>query len=388
MDTYEYKRSLSGISDNWHTIELPNDIFKNVSSDFSDIRVFGLTKDNDTVEAPYLLKQNQPKRSSKQINFEILNRSITTKGSFVTYKVPRNQTINQIRLFFQENNFDRLVSLEGSQNLDNWFTIVDDYRILSIKNELTSYDFTTIKFPNSKYQYYRVFIKGNKAPEVKNAQVSLQEIQEGNYNTYAIKSVHRREQKQNKRTIIDLDLQMPVPLSYIKIKAKNDFDYYRPIRIEYLQDSVQNEKGWRYNYRNVTSGILNSFEENEFNFYSTITNKVRLIIDNQDNEELDIETIKVKGFSHELIVRFTTPATYFLTYGNEDINKPSYDLQYMTETVPEKLIELQLGAEEIIPKNQLEVVEPLFKNKIWLWAVMGVVIILLGGFTLMMMKKK
>ena len=60
----------------------------------------------------------------------------------------------------------------------------------------------------------------------------------------------------------------------------------------------------------------------------------------------------------------------------------------MKERVPEKLVKIQLGPEQIIPKNQERTVEPLFKNKIWLWAIMFVVIALLGGFTLMMMKKK
>ncbi|MHA7058121.1 DUF3999 family protein [Aquimarina sp. M1] len=388
MEQYKYKRSLSGISDTWHTLELPNEIFNDVSYDFSDIRVFGITKENDTVEAPYLLKQNKPIRTSKKVNFETINRSITARGSFVTYKVPMDQTINQIRLFFQEDNFDQLISLEGSQNLEEWFTIVDNYRVLSIKNELTSYNFTTINFPSAKYRYYRVFIKGNNAPEVKNAQVTLQGIQEGSYHTYTVKSIQVKNQKQLKNTIVDIDLPLPVPVSYIRIEATNDFDYYRPMRIEYLHDSLQNANGWRYDYRNIASSVLTSFEKNEFHFQSTITNALRLTIDNQDNEQLDVETIEVKGFSHELIMRFTTPADYFLTYGNSNVNKPSYDIQYMTETVPRVLKKLKLGAVENISKTPVKVVKPLFENKIWLWAVMLLIIILLGGFTFMMMKNK
>ncbi|WP_378176850.1 DUF3999 family protein [Aquimarina sp. SS2-1] len=388
MNTYDYKRPLSGITDNWHVVELPDEIFKKISSDFSDIRIFGITKEIDTIEAPFLLKQNQPKNYSKKIDFEMINRSKNTQGTFVTFKVPIDQTINQIRLFFQEMNFDRLLALEGSQNLDNWFTIVDNYRILSIQNESATYDFTTINFPNSKYQYYRVFVKGSDAPQINSAQVTLKEEVKGNYKIYNIKSVNTQEEKQSKRTVIDIELDNHVPVSYLKVNIKNNFDYYRSFRIEYLQDSIQKDNGWRYDYRNITSGILNSFEKNEFNFRSIITNRLRLTIDNQDNEALDIEAIEVKGFSHELLVRFTTPADYFLIYGNKNVLKPSYDLRYVTKVVPEKLTKVRLGAEENIPKSPKEIVEPLIKNKVWLWAVMGVVILLLGGFTLMMMKKK
>ena len=386
IETYQYKRNLLGISDTWHTIKLSDDIFKNVSSDLSDIRIYGISKEKDTIEAPYILKENQPKSFSKQVSFEIINKSTTDEGSFITLKIPSDQTINQIELFFQQDNFDKVLALEGSQNMEDWYTIVDDYRVLSLKNELTSYDFTKVKFPNSKYQYYRVFIKGNKVPEIRNARITLKETQEANYNVYFTKSVQLKQEKQY--SIIDVQLQTSVPVSFIKIEDNNDFDYYRPVRIEYLKDSVLKENGWRYRYQDLTSGILNSIEENEFRFSNTITSRIRVVIDNQDNEPLRIGAIQVKGYTYELIARFTSPATYYLTYGNANASKPSYDLKYLSGKVPEEFKPLRLGVKEIIEKQNPKVVEPLFKNKIWLWTVMGVIIALLGGFTLMMMKKK
>ncbi|RKN00504.1 DUF3999 family protein, partial [Aquimarina sp. BL5] len=311
-----------------------------------------------------------------------------SKGSFITFKISSDQAINQIKLFFKEDNFDRLVNLEGSQNLKEWYSIVDSYRILSIRNELTAYTFTSLKLPDSKHQYYRLFVNGTNAPELKNAQITLKETTEGDYKMHTIKSMRTQEKKQNRSTVIDIDLQTAVPVSYIKIEGGNDFDYYRSVRIEYLRDSIKTEKGWRYNYQNLSSGILNSIEENEFRSNSKITNKLRVIINNQDNEPLTIGAIQIKGYTHELITRFTTPATYFLVYGNAKIGKPSYDLQYMSNIVPEKLKTIELGTEKRIEKKGEKVVAPLFENKIWLWAVMGIIIALLGGFTLMMMKKK
>ncbi|MDH7444361.1 hypothetical protein [Aquimarina sp. 2201CG14-23] len=113
-----------------------------------------------------------------------------------------------------------------------------------------------------------------------------------------------------------------------------------------------------------------------------------MIIDNQDNEPLTIDTIQLKGYTYELITRFTKPATYYLTYGNNKAHQPSYDLQYVSERVPKELKILQVGIEEPIQQKEVEATESLLKNKIWLWAVMLIVILLLGGFTFSMMKKK
>jgi len=354
--------------------------------DLSDLRIYGVTKDNDTVEAPYVLRQNQEKSLDKNIVFKYVNKSTTQKGSYITFKVTHEATINQIRLDFESDNFDRLIRVEGSQNLKDWRTVVDDFRVLSIKNKSINYAFTTVNFPDAKYAYFRVFTKGKNAPQVKKATITLQESEKANYNTYAVKSIKTKEQ--DKKTIINIDLKTAVPISYIRIEDTNEYDFYRSIRIKYLRDSTKINKEWKYNYQNLAFGTLNSIEKNEFKFHSTITSKIQVIIDNQDNEPLDIGAIVIKGYRHELITRFTKSAKYYLAYGNKNVSKPSYDLQYLSDKIPEDPKLVQLGIEEVIERKDQKVITPLFENKIWLWIVMGIVIVLLGGFTLSMMKKK
>ena len=388
IDSYDYKRELSGITDSWYKITLPDALFEKVQPTFSDIRIYGVTKEKDTIEAAYVLKQKKGKISNKKIDFDYLNRSSNSQGSFVTFKLPVDEAINQIQLFFEEDNFDRLVKIEGSHHLKKWYTIVDDYRVLSIKNELTNYNFSNVKLPDSKYAYFRILVKGDNAPKVMKAEISLQEVTQANYKKYDTKSVSIKENKQKKTTVIDIDLHTAVPISYISIKDNNDFDFYRPLRIEYLRDSSKTQKGWRYNYQVIRSGTLNSIEENEFKFENQITDRLRIHISNRDNQPLDITGVDVKGNVHHLEARFTAPASYFLVYGNENAKAPSYDIQYMSDRVPEALKEIQLGDEKGIEKAAIIPVEPLFENKVWLWIVMGIVILLLGGFTVMMMKKK
>ena len=56
-DEYQYKRAINGIADDWHTINLPAEITSKANSELHDIRIIGFTENNDTIEAPYLLKQ-------------------------------------------------------------------------------------------------------------------------------------------------------------------------------------------------------------------------------------------------------------------------------------------------------------------------------------------
>ncbi|MGS0524577.1 hypothetical protein ACU8V7_04590 [Zobellia nedashkovskayae] len=61
LSTYEYKQELKGISEQWHTMTLSNQVFHNTNDNLSDIRVYGLTE-SDTLEAPYILKVASEKK--------------------------------------------------------------------------------------------------------------------------------------------------------------------------------------------------------------------------------------------------------------------------------------------------------------------------------------
>ena len=133
---------------------------------------------------------------------------------------------------------------------------------------------------------------------------------------------------------------------------------------------------------------MNSIEKNEFTFESVLASRLKVSIENQDNQPLDIKDASVKGYVHELIARFAEKGNYYLAYGNEQANIPVYDIVNTMNNIPISLISLSLGNEVSIPKKATDKISPLFENKIWLWAVMGIIIIVLGGFTLKMMSKK
>lgn len=388
MDRYSYKRELKGVSEQWHKIVLPDGVFGKVSQDLADIRVFGVTTASDTIEAPYLLRLTTGNTSVKKVAFNTLNASHGDKGHYFTFEIPTSEPINQIDLDFRQKNFDWRVRLEGSQSQREWLTILEDYRILSIRNEATDFRFTRLTFPNSKYRFFRLIIESNEKPELVTASISQQETQEGTYRNYPVKFMDAKDNRQTKQTEIDVELPFPVPVSHIKVAVRDTFNYYRPLVIRYLVDSVKTEQGWRHNYQTLTTGTLNSMEENEFATASRTVQKLKVLIENKDNQPLTIEDVQVKGYLHELVVRFTAEnASYFLTYGNKTATKPRYDIGHFSNRIPEELATLELGNEQIIEKEAYPALTPLFENKIWLWAIIGVTVVLLGWFSVSMMRK-
>ena len=388
INQYDYKRELNGISEQWHKVILPNDIFGKVSQNLSDIRIFGIKENNDTIEAPYLLRLMNEKRSSKEVAFKILNTSYNKNGYYFTFEIPSREPINQVKLKFKQKNFDWRVKIEGSQNQKEWFTVTENYRILSIKNDITDFQFTKLTFPSSRYRFFRLLIDSKEKPDLKVASISEQEVANGLLRHYPIKKIDTKENKQSKQTEIAVGLQLPVPVSNIKINILDSFDYYRPMTIKYVTDSFKTENGWKYNYRTLTSGTLNSIENNEFDFNSMTLQRLKIIIHNQDNEALTFGSIEVNGVVHELVARFTESANYFLTYGNKKGVRARYDIGRFRNKIPKTLTEIKIGDEQTIKKAKTSVIEPIFKNEYWLWAIMILIILLLGWFSLMMIRKK
>lgn len=385
LDTYDYKMQLSSVDSLWHTVELPEAVYGVISQNMNDIRLYGVTE-NDTLEAPYLMKVGEGDYKRKVVDFKILNKTSNAKGHYFTYEIPTIEPINLIRLDFENENFDWKIILEGSQNQNEWFTILDDYRILSIQNEQTDYTFNTLKFPDAKYRYYRILIKTLEKPELSNARIIVDKKTKDKFEQFTVFNLEVTQK--GKKSILDIDLKKRLPVSYLKINISDETDYYRNFTVEYLLDSVQIEKGWRYNYRELFYGTLNGIEKNEFTFNTTLAHKLRVHIENNDNQPLIIAGVTAKRYVHELHARFSKPATYYLAYGKTNDRKPQYDIVQAGVKIPSELSVLNLGKAQKIPKKAVAIQAPLFENELWLWLVMCLVILVIGGFTIKMMQKK
>ena len=149
---YRYKRDLKGISTTWHSVLLPNELFKTAQRGLADLRIYG-AKGKDTVEVPYILKQNTEQVTDKEIAFTTINQTKNEHGFFYTFQTSAPTSINQIKLAFKQENFDWKVKLEGSNDNKEWFTVLNDYRILSIKNK-PSESFISLNLSNIYIHLY------------------------------------------------------------------------------------------------------------------------------------------------------------------------------------------------------------------------------------------
>ncbi len=383
---YQYKRALSQNTESWNKIELPVVIYGQITPDLRDLRIIGTTADDKTVEAPYILSGNAGKSAASLLQFEIINKSSTDRGYYYSFRAKKQSTINTIKLTFLEQNFDWKIKLEGSTDLQNWFTVIEDYRIVSLDNEKVDFTFTNIIFPESEYKYYRIFIPASKQPSLITAGFQYSNQMKKKLTEYPAFSLTKEVDEKAKLSVYFVTLPHTIPLAAVKIEAANKIDYYRIVNIEYLVDSINSEKGWIYNYRTITSSMLTSVDSSAIKVPETFTRNLKITIEENDNVPLDILNVKAYSYRHELFTRITTPARYSLYYGNENATKPIYDLENFENKIPENMPFLTLGNEQklITDKNDNSIS---IINKWWLWTVLGVVMLLLLVFSLKMLRE-
>ncbi len=388
IKNYKFSRELKDVTNQWHSITLPDEIYGKLENQLHDIRIYGLDENDSLFEVPYVFRSVTESGTPENLIFKRINESKNNRGFFFVFEVSKLAEINDVDLEFSDQNFDWLVDLEGSQEQTDWFTIIEDYRILSIKNDLTNYQFTKLKFQKSKYKYYRLLVKSKAKPELTSAQLQLDVrpiVLTQNVKTSNFKITH---DKLNKRSIVQINLEQAVPISLLKINVLANYDYFRPIIIKYVTDSVKSGNSWVYSYTDVVSGTLSSLENNEFSFSGNIAKSIQVIIENQDNISLNISDVVVKGVSHVLSARFDQKGQYFLCYGNPNALKPNYDIEQFTANIPKNITEIALGKEVITKQIEPKVSRPLFENKLWLWVVISVTIGLMAWVTLRMMRNR
>lgn len=386
QDTFNYRRPIKGIKDTWHRIALPDEFYGKLENPFSDLRILGLTNDGDTVEAPYILEVAKSQEFMELIPHSSLNFVSRDGYYYFTLRALDEPVINHIDLTFDEYNFHWEVRLEGSQNQADWYTILHDYQIMSIREDYADYSFTELYFPDCSFRYYRIGIPTDQLPSVAQAGLWRHVREQGIVKEYL--PIDMKVKQKGKQTIVDLEFKDAVPIDWLEAKIKTDYDYYRPCSVYYASGDSLPEKEQLRNYQLAAQDVISSVKLSGIPWENAHISKFwRLIIENFDNEPLDFDSVKCSGPQHSLVARFTSKADYFLYYGNDAIESPFYDLNYFTEKIPEELKTLSLGEEESLILPEV-IEEPFLTSRWWLWALMGLVILMLGVFTLRMVKSQ
>lgn len=378
---FTYERKISDVTQpGWYQLTLPDAVFPKLRPDFADIRIFA---SNDTIEVPYMLKIAEDEVTRTAITLKPFNQSRKGSAYYFTVKLNRTEPVNAVTLEFDQENYDSEVVVEGSNNQQEWFKLHTS-RIISIANSPVNYRYNHVHFPNTNFTFLRFTI-------LKGAALKLNEVKF--YQTTTTKGAFTEVANTLRANTIDkqsefyLTFNQPVLLSRLSIEPAPAQQFYRSVQIDWLADSITSEKGVHYNYQTLYTGVISSFQQDTFQFTPQVVHKIRITIYNQDNPP--IQLTKVMGWTPQVtLVTRLQPGAYTLRYGAANVFHPNYDIDHFIKDIPETVPKLQLSSELKPQQSTVAESNPWFKNKIWMWAAIGLIVAILGFFTMRMMREQ
>ncbi len=387
---FRYKRTLEADSIGWNKIYIPPQLEVKCKPGFADLRILALQKNGDTVEAPYVIKYPGNQVVVNNVALKILNRSAANGSYYYTFEKTGKYTIEQIELSFENKNFDYRVILEGSHNQQEWFTLLKNYRILSIKNNATNYAFTNLVFPETSYPFYRLQIPANVDPALISAAIYQYGNPKGKMETLKILSQQTEVNKPLKQTIFTVKLHETLPVSFIQVHTTKQGDFFRSTSMYQLSKDHNPSAEAKSNFIPWGNFTLSSLGSNSFYLPKINTDELKLVVENLDNEPLRIDSVTLQTTLPELWVRLPKSESYVITYGDEQAQMPQYDAeQVLAQTNPVPFISATLGEEQSISgEKAVADNKRWFEKDIYLYGIMIAIIGLLGYFSITMMRKK
>ena len=317
------------------------EVFNRAAPGLADLRI---VRGNEQ-EVPYQVAVERGSRDRRSFRVSIRDLGFVPdqSSSFVADLGQGGLLHNEIEVFTSSQNFQRDVTVEGSNDATTWTVLQEDTKIFDFtlkQRDFTARD-TRVRYPESTARFLRVRIinDGEEPLNITGASVfSVAETLAEEVSYPAVIS-QRTEDSTSRKSLIVFDLGgRGLPTNRLTIQTQQ-VNFYREVALEGSGDKPR----WSLIER---SGVLYSYDTPKFvgdkltlSYPETTFRYLRLTIHNEDNPPLPIDGVELFGVPRKLIFRAQPGAAYKLYYGNLSAHAPSYELERIlpfleTENLP------------------------------------------------------
>jgi hypothetical protein len=364
----------------YHKIQLSHDIVSFATTDYADIRLMNSRGE----EVPYIFREEKPATSTtgfKEYKIIANEYSGNQKLSRVVFHNAGKKILAEMVLIIRNSDIEKEITLKGSDNNKEWFIIWKGFPSKAgIYNE-TSGVFT-VNFPKSDYEFFEISTNDKKKDPVQISRVGYYDsaMVQGLYSEIPVKSITRNDSS-DKKSYITIQFERPYEFGKIELNISGP-DFYR--RNAYIGNFI----------RNNNKAVFDTYQSYELSSAKAAiweTGKLKLdelviVIENLDNKPLKVEDVKFFQLNKYLIAKLEKGETYYIKAGDETLYRPEYDLKYFSDSISDSLAVLHTTAISI--KNEAgSSVSKVFFTKTVLWVVISLVIVLLGFFSIKLMKE-
>jgi len=280
----------------YNLLELTDEVLGQTESGFPDLRIY-----SGDEEIPYAIVTEQEFATTKVERAEILNQGKDTQGN-LQFEVlnQTNQWVTQLTVISSDQNFIRIVKVEGSRNQQDWLTLTEDSTIFDLTNEHKARHMEVNLAPtNFPYLRITIFNEGKGSFHLDGVSLFTQ-----NQTEVAVEAKERpyillTQSSKDGIEEYTFDLLQPhLPSRELEI-ITDAVNFNRPVEL-YTSD---NNKDWNL----IAEGEFYAYQLDKLTAkqlalkFNTSDRYLKLKIDNQDNPALNIEGMNIKGSNPVLV---------------------------------------------------------------------------------------
>ena len=300
---------------------LTEDIYENSKNNLGDIRII----DKNGKEVPYVIETGkEQEKHSEKIVARAKIAEVLTKKDKMEFIVKFNSDSslkdiigNRFELISSKNFYSEYTLL-GSNNGTDWEQITSGeiYKTPDKAN-------LTIEFSEKRYEFYKIVTPLDKGNIFSEAILKLSSSEAGKFRTIGTKLDYKVEQE-GKNTILKIKSKF-LPLKNIVLDVEDEFQRNYTVRsgddfyAEGIISKVGEKSNLMINLENVPK-------------LSEIIVEIR----NGDNSPLKIKGVIGNYVPDRIVFRATEGEDYKITFGDENLNKPEYDIVEFADSIKER----------------------------------------------------
>ena len=300
---------------------ITEDIYENSKNNLEDIRIIN----NNGKEIPYVIEteKEQDKYREKVVARAKITEILTKKDKMeFIVKFDSDSSLkdvigNKLEMI-PTRNFYTEYTLFGSNNgIDwEWITSGEIYKTPEKSN-------LTMEFSKKRYEYYKVVTPLDKGNIFDEAILKLSDNETGKQEIVKTKLDYKLEQRE-KSTILKIKSKF-LPLKNIVLDVDDEFKRNYSVRDEdnLYQEGVISKVGEKSNLEINLENVSKSSE---------ITVEIR----NGDNLPLKIKSVTGNYVPDRVVFKAVEGENYKVTFGNENLKKPEYDLGEFVDLITER----------------------------------------------------
>lgn len=355
----------------FYSINITPQLSSYIENDFCDLRI----ADDKEKFVAYILRTTKPAFSTRDyIKLPIIKNELADSGrSMLILQNHGEQKISVIALILKNAAVSRTATISGSDDINHWFTIDED--IYFQKQFVTDSDkyVQTIQFPTSTYKYLKIVIDNRKNNPLNIIEVGMYaDTKNKATSSYTINPIPFFNQTDSTDNITYLNIKQVASYHFDKIRLliKAPHFYKRNI------DIVTSES--------TTLFELVSGKETAFDVQTCNDTSILIKIYNGDNPALKIDSVLTEQENKQIVTYLEAGKNYYLLMHDSSAIKPVYDLKQFKDSISFDIPALNIVSFEKLNTEQPNTGMRVSKN--WIWPVIIAMIIILGFFSLRLIK--